>query len=263
MTLKAIIFDVDGTLAETEDLHRTCFNEAFAAQGLPWTWGVALYGSLIGVGGGGERIRHYIDTTHPELAERLDVAALASSLHKDKSRRYAEQVGRKALTPRPGVLRLIREAHAAGLKLACATSSQRTAVDALFDLILGPEMRSWFEVMGCGGDVTHKKPAPDIYQHVMTRMGVTPSDCIAIEDSNVGLTSGLAAGLVTLVTISTYSRNDSFSGAAAVLSDLGEPEKPLSVERGDAFGHGWVTVDALRRWHETAHMKLREPSLGA
>ncbi len=252
MTLTTIIFDVDGTLAETEDLHRKCFNEAFAARGLPWTWDAELYGQLIKVGGGRERIRHYIETKNPEMPAQGDATALTAALHKDKSRIYAERVGAGALAPRPGVLRLIREAHDAGLRIACATSSQRTAVDALFHLIMGPEMYGWFEVMGCGDDVPHKKPAPDIYIHVMAKLGVAPKDCVAVEDTDVGLKSSLAAGLPTLVTLSSYSLKDSFEGAMAVVSDLGEPERPFSVRRGETFGQGWVGVDLLRRWHGAA-----------
>ncbi|MEO5376003.1 MAG: HAD-IA family hydrolase [Alphaproteobacteria bacterium] len=243
--LEAIIFDVDGTLAETEETHRRAFNAAFAAHGLSWHWDADTYRGLLHVGGGRERIRHHAHAVSPETPETV-----IQAVHEHKSRLYAAWVEAGALTPRPGVVRLLTEAQAAGIPVACATSSQRTAVVALLHSILGPGAENLFAVLGCGNDTARKKPAPDIYRSVLERLGLPADACIAIEDTAVGLTSSLAADVPSVVALSDYSEPVDFAGALAVVSDLGEPERPFSLIRGDAFGGGWVDVTLLRRWHD-------------
>lgn len=221
--VKALIFDVDGTLAETErDGHLVAFNEAFCAAGLGWNWTPELYGELLAVTGGKERIRHYCQRFHPALLDQTDFDAVVRRLHEDKSARYVELVGRGGMPLRPGVARLIDEARTAGVRLAIATTTSHDNVTALLRASLAADAEGWFEVIGAGDVVAKKKPAPDIYFWVLQRLRIAASDCLVIEDSANGLRSALGAGLPTLITEAQYTRGEDFAGALGVLPDLDE-----------------------------------------
>ena len=221
---QAIIFDVDGTLAETErDGHRPAFNQAFAEACLDWHWDEHLYGELLAVTGGKERIRHFAERHAPAIAARADFPALVQRLHAAKTRHYVAIVESGALPLRPGIGQLIAAARLAGIRLAIATTTSPENVDALLRASLAPESAGWFEVIGAGDIVPAKKPAPDIYLWVLERLGLPAAACVAIEDSANGLRAACAAGLRTVVSVGEYTRNDDFSGAARV---LGEQEAP-------------------------------------
>ncbi|MFA7238767.1 MAG: HAD family hydrolase [Sulfuricellaceae bacterium] len=246
--LKALIFDVDGTLAETErDGHRVAFNAAFREFGLDWEWNAALYGKLLAVSGGKERIRYYLDRFRRDFAQPSDLDALIKSLHQAKTRHYVELLERGGIPLRPGVKRLITEARNAGLRLAIATTTAPDNVAALLRCSLAPDAESWFEVIAAGDIVPAKKPAPDIFLWALDKLKLAPGDCLAFEDSENGLKSSLGAGLKTVVTVSDYTVDQDFSGAAAVLSDLGEPAQPFKLLAGELQGEGWVTVELLMR----------------
>ena len=248
MTLDALIFDVDGTLAETEEVHRRAFNEAFAAAGLPWHWDEPLYARLLDVTGGKERIRHFIDGgAQPDL----DPAAIAR-LHADKTARYTALVATGQVPLRPGVARLLDEAEAAGLRLAVATTTTPANVDALLRATLGPEAPARFAVIAAGDMVPAKKPAPDIYRLALERLGLPPGRCIAVEDTVNGLRSAAGAGIPTVITTSLYGGTARFEGALAVVDGLGQPDAPCRVLRGLALGGPTVTVADLRRWLDAA-----------
>lgn len=223
-TLQAIIFDVDGTLAETErDGHRPAFNRAFAEAGLDWHWDEELYGQLLTVTGGKERIRHFAERHAPEVAARPDFPALVQRLHAAKTRHYVEIVDSGALPLRPGIGELIRAARQAGIRLAIATTTSPENVDALLRASLAPAAVDWFEVIGAGDIVPAKKPAPDIYLWVLERLGLPAAACIAIEDSANGLRAALAADVPTVVTISEYTKEQDFTGATLVVNKLDQP----------------------------------------
>jgi HAD superfamily hydrolase (TIGR01509 family) len=221
MNLQALIFDVDGTLADTErDGHRPAFNAAFAEFGLPWHWDEALYGDLLQVAGGKERLRHYAEVHDPAFLAKPDIDDVIRTLHATKTRHYLAILARGEIQLRPGVAKLIAEARADGLRLAIATTTTAENVSSLLDASLAAGAGSWFDVVGAGDVVPAKKPAPDIYLWVLERLRLPAAACVAIEDSAVGLHAALAAGLPTLVTENEYTRGQNFSGALAVLPDL-------------------------------------------
>ncbi|MBK5969797.1 MULTISPECIES: HAD-IA family hydrolase [Thiorhodovibrio] len=239
---RALIFDVDGTLADTErDGHRVAFNAAFAEVGLDWQWSESLYGELLQVAGGKERIARYIDLHCPGFSppEGQVLGDFIAGLHQAKTRHYVALLAQGGVPLRSGVLRLLREARAAGVRLAIATTTTPENVTALLDNAGEPCLRDWFEVIAAGDVVPRKKPAPDIFTLALEQLGLKPEDCAVIEDSDNGAASALAAGLKSLVvTLSHYTREQDFGAAALVVDELGEP---------NALGRiaGGVAVDSL------------------
>ncbi|MFA6920975.1 MAG: HAD-IA family hydrolase [Gallionella sp.] len=219
---KAIIFDVDGTLADTEDGHRLSFNKAFAESGLAWHWDVALYDKLLKVTGGKERIRFFISDFLEGFEKPADYDGFVKNLHALKTRHYTAMIGEGNVPLRPGIKQLIHSAHAAGITLAIATTTTPENVSALLEVGLGKNWADLFAANGCGDIVPHKKPAPDIYFWVLEKLGLTASECIALEDSENGLRASTAAGIKTFVTTNHYTRNHNFEGAAAVFEDLSD-----------------------------------------
>jgi HAD superfamily hydrolase (TIGR01509 family) len=216
--LRALIFDVDGTLAETEEIHRQSFNLAFAEAGLAWRWDKVQYQSLLTTTGGKERIARFI--AEQGLLGFTD--ASIASLHLAKNRIYADTVSRGEVSLRPGVARLMTDARAAGLKLGIATTTSRSNLMALLHSSFGPASEKGFNAIICGEDVQRKKPDLQVYQLCLSQMVVAPSAAMAFEDSAVGLKAALAAGIRTVVTPSAYTANDDFTGASLILPDLAE-----------------------------------------
>ena len=245
--LKALLFDVDGTLADTErDGHRVAFNAAFRDYGLDWDWDVALYGSLLAVTGGKERMRYYVDSFRPDYVKPVDFDDLVVELHKTKTRHYTRMLAEGGIPLRPGVKRLLDDARSAGLMLGIATTTTPDNVTALLQHSLAPDSPDWFSVIAAGDIVPAKKPAPDIYIWAMEKLDLRPEQCVAFEDSRNGIRSSQAAGLRTVVTVNDYTRDDDFEGAVAVLSDLGEPGAPYRrLDRDEA---GVVDLARLKNW---------------
>jgi HAD superfamily hydrolase (TIGR01509 family) len=217
--LQALIFDCDGVLVDTErDGHRVAFNEAFRQAGLATVWSVERYGELLTTAGGKERMRRHFDETGwpPEWAER---DALIAKLHKLKTDIFMQVIGQGELPLRPGVARLVDEAIANGVRLAVCSTSNERAVQSVVDVLLGPERASHITVFA-GDIVAAKKPAPDIYNLAATTLGLTPANCVVIEDSNNGLRAAKAAGMRCVVTISSYTAEEDFAQADKVVSNL-------------------------------------------
>ncbi|MFA6014251.1 MAG: HAD-IA family hydrolase [Gallionellaceae bacterium] len=220
--IKAIIFDVDGTLADTEDGHRQSFNKAFAENNLDWNWDVALYDKLLAVTGGKERIKYFVDSFLTGFTKPADYEGFVKNLHAVKTGHYTAMLRGGQIPLRPGIKKLIQETHAAGITLAIATTTTPENVSALLEVGLGENWADYFSANGCGDIVPNKKPASDIYDWVLRELKLNASDCIALEDSNNGLRSALAAGIKTYITLNPYTSKQDFSGAAGVFEDLSD-----------------------------------------
>ena len=250
MTLAAFIFDVDGTLADTErDGHRVAFNQTFTEAGLDWRWDETLYGALLAVTGGKERMRHYLDRYRPDWARPADLDGLIAQLHATKTRHYTALLAEGGIPLRPGVARLLNEARAAGIRLAIATTTTPENVTALLEHAISPQAIDWFEVIAAGDVVPAKKPAPDIYQYVLDKLGLGAEACLAFEDSENGLRSAHGAGLRTVVTVNDYTRDHDFTGALLVLDQFGEPQQPFQVLSAPSplNGERWFDVALAQR----------------
>ena len=259
LTFDALIFDVDGTLADTEELHRQAFNEAFFACGVGWRWGPALYAELLQVTGGKERIASYLSQQRVAATERGRLLRLIPQIHATKTRLYQELVALGHLHPRDGVLRLLTEARAAGLKLAIASTTSPQNVESLLTASFGSNAASWFAVIATGDIVAQKKPAPDIYNYALERLGVEPRRAIAFEDSAIGVRSAKAAGLFTVATPSLWTIGQDFSAADVVLTSLADPERPLYAVDELRVGAKYLGLDQLETLHSAASMLKEAP----
>ena len=216
---RALIFDVDGTLAETEEAHRQAFNAAFVRADLDWCWGRVVYKDLLRVAGGKERIRAF---------DRLRGGASALSdteiaeLHRIKTSIYVDLIARGGCPLRPGVKDLLTAAMSRGQRLAIATTTSRSNIDALLASALGKDWADAFAAIVAGDEVSKKKPAPDVYLEVLSRLNLSPSECLSIEDSGIGLVAASCAGIPVLISRSAYFRDDDFSAALLAVDDLTE-----------------------------------------
>ncbi|MBW0011471.1 MAG: HAD-IA family hydrolase [Pseudonocardiales bacterium] len=239
--LRAVIFDVDGTLADTErDGHRVAFNEAFEAAGLHYRWSVEEYGELLTTTGGRQRIERYLQSHRHSPTE---AAALAAQLHRDKTRRFAALVRTGAIQSRPGAAELISALRAECVATAVATTGTGDWVLPLLDRLFGLDA---FDIVLTGSDVTDLKPDPAVYLEALARLELTPADAVAVEDSANGVRAAVRAGLRCVAVVNGYTRDEDLSGAVAVLDDLARPGG-VTVLRGEARLRDGLTVAALRR----------------
>ncbi len=247
--LRALIFDCDGVLADTERYgHLPAFNQMFAEFGLPVRWTEREYGDKLKIGGGKERMASLLTpefvaaTGLPTDAEEQQ--ELIAQWHRRKTEIYTEIVSAGKLPGRPGVARLVDEARAAGCHLAVASTSAEPSVRAVLEHVVGPEIAAEFLVLA-GDVVPRKKPAPDIYLLALDRLGVAASDAVVVEDSANGFRAARAAGITTVVTVNDYTRDDDFDGAALVVSSLGDPDGEPSTVVASASGASvgdWITA---------------------
>ena len=244
--LQALVFDVDGTLADTEEIHRQAFNVTFDDCALGWSWSPVEYRRLLAISGGRERMTRYAAEHPPANRKNGLTAADITEIHRLKTARYAALLEAGRVPLRQGVARLLREARDEGVRMAIATSSARSNLETLLDLNLDAGWRSWFEVIE-SSDTTHeKKPSPVVYLTVLRRLGIDAAACIAVEDTLNCLVAARAAGLCTVITTHCYTREDHFPGAALVVDGLGEPGLPPQVRQGSLGAEPCVNLRVLR-----------------
>ena len=241
--LKAIIFDMDGTIANTEGLHRLAFNAAFEEFKLPVKWSVKKYIKLLSISGGKERIFQYL--LKEKIIEHPDLCTFSAEVHKRKSELYREMLISGHLGLRPGVKRLIENAREEKVRLAIATSSSRANVETLLTTTLGADSIDWFSSISCCDIIGDQKPAPAIYQYALAELGCAPGDCVAIEDTTNGNLSALRAGIKTIITTHELTIDSDFTGASLVLNHLGEPDNPFKLSGGENAGKDYVDLDLM------------------
>lgn len=232
--LKALIFDVDGTLADTERVHMAAFNHAFEQEGLGWHWDEAHYTELLNISGGKERMLHHWKQVNPNLRD-IDgggVADTINRLHEIKTVFYESAVADGAVSLRPGLLRLMDEALAAGIRLTIATTTSPANIAALLRKAIGDDWRMHFLAIGDASTAPNKKPHPQVYLQMISALDLPAEDCLALEDSANGLAAATAAGLRTVVTPTSFTAHHDFSAALRVVPDLSQ-----------------VSLAQLRAWH--------------
>ncbi|MDP3522381.1 MAG: HAD-IA family hydrolase [Hydrogenophaga sp.] len=234
MTLQALIFDVDGTLADTEAAHLAAFNHAFAEEGLDWRWDTALYTELLEISGGKERMAHYWRRTRGDIVDvdGTGVRDTIDRLHALKTAAYETMVQDGAVELRPGVLRLMSEAQAQDLRLAIATTTSPVNIAALLKRAIGPDWRTHFAAIGDASTAPVKKPHPQVYLQMLDALALPANACLAFEDSSNGLRAATTAGIATVVTPNSFTAHHDFSGALRVVPDLQQ-----------------VHLAQLREWH--------------
>jgi HAD superfamily hydrolase (TIGR01509 family) len=247
--LQAILWDVDGTLAETErDGHRTAFNRAFQTLGLPWRWDEQRYGELLAVTGGRERLLADMATHGDAPATADEREALARELHRRKNRFFAELVLGGQVPLRPGVRDLMDECSARGVRLGLVASTSRVNADALLQVHLGPQWPQRFAAIVCGDDVQRKKPDPEGYLSALRTLDIGPLEAVAIEDSPSGVAAARAADIPVVVPLSAYFADATIEGAVAIGPGLHTRAGWRPALRPDPAGDGPVRLDDLQHW---------------
>ncbi len=256
MKLAALIFDVDGTLVDTEELHRRAFNEAFRGLELGWEWAPDCYAGLLGVSGGLERIQKHIDRLSAPAAEKTRLRRLAATIHQEKTRIYGELLGGGSARLRQGVGRLIAEASACGIRIGFVATSASANVSALLAAAFGGARAAPAAALVCADQVARKKPAPDIYELLLATLRTPAEACVAFEDSRNGVAAAKATGLYTIATPTGWTAAQDLSAADLLLPSLGEPEQPLEREaRASIGGAAFVALAQLEALRARAALR--------
>lgn len=252
MSLKALIFDVDGTLADTEKYaHLPAFNLTFKDMNLDWHWDDNLYIKLLKITGGKERLKYFIKSYKPKMPKVGNLDEFISKIHNNKTNHYVEIIKNGKLPLRKGVKKLIFEAMANNLKLAIATTTTFINVQSLITTNLGNDAMDYFDVIAAGDIVKNKKPAPDIYNYALNKLNLKADECISFEDSENGMLSATAAGLKSIITVNGYTKKQNFKNALIILDSLGDEECDFKVIKGNSYGYSYVNIKFIRKLYES------------
>jgi len=252
MTLRALLFDLDGTLAETESHgHRPAYNDAFRELGLSFRWSERLYKRLLERPSGKERLHHYLQRYEPELGQHAEAVsesqeAWVDYVHEVKSQHFNRRLKEGQVPLRPGVARLLTEASDAGLRLAVVSNASARSIKSFLQHGLGRALAARISLVVGGESGFARKPAPDLYRHTLAKLKLAHYECIAIEDSAIGLAAARGAGIPTVITLNAETLSQDFLGATLVLDHLGEPEHSAAVLRGH-MDEPCLTLKTLRR----------------
>lgn len=252
MSLRALIFDVDGTVADTEEVHRQAFNAAFLEMELWWNWSAGEYIELLKISGGPDRIAHYIAGLKIDQSEKERLTGMVPALHRVKTRIYYDLISGGRAPVRRGVVRLMREARAAGLELALAATSSTSNIEALVSASLEREVLGGFSVISSADQVAARKPAPDLYLRVAAQLRVSPEDCVVFEDSANGVRAAKAAGMTVIATPSRWTATQDFSEADLTLYSLGDAAEPLDPVTAQAIGASQLGIAQVAALHSRA-----------
>uniref|UniRef100_A0A7S0GHW2 Uncharacterized protein n=1 Tax=Proboscia inermis TaxID=420281 RepID=A0A7S0GHW2_9STRA len=223
-SLQAILFDCDGVLADTErDGHRLAFNQIFSEDELNTEWDAELYGKLLETGGGKERMTaHWNEVGWPtQIPDDENRQSKVKEYHLRKTDVFMELIDAGKIPLRAGVLRIVDEAIANDVQLACCSTSNEKAVSNLIQTLMGEERFAKFQIFA-GDMVKQKKPAPDVYNMAVDAMGLDKERCVIVEDTNIGLRAAMAAEIACCVTKSSYTGDEDFTGADLVVEELGD-----------------------------------------
>jgi HAD superfamily hydrolase (TIGR01509 family) len=236
MKTKALIFDVDGTLVDTEELHRKAFNQVFLNYNLDWVWTPELYTDLLRYSGGVDRLFAYVQRSGLTASEKAYLTEIVPMLHREKTLIYTDLVHDTAVRARTGAARLIAEALGSDLKVALVATSAFADVRGLAKATLGEKIASALDPIVCVDHVAHKKPAPDLYCLAVNQLRIPAEACVAFEDSANGLAAAKQALLFTVVTPSRWTASQDFQGADLMLSTLGDIDAPLDASESSLIG---------------------------
>tara|TARA_B100000989_G_scaffold296115_1_gene278598 strand:+ start:253 stop:1020 length:768 start_codon:yes stop_codon:yes gene_type:complete len=251
MELNAVLFEVNGTMAESEDFHRLAFNESFKEFGLNWFWDEAIYKELTFVEGGKERIKYYMERAWPEMLKYKNLSSYIQSIHDSKSQIFEDYLQTEKISMRPGIYRLICELKNKNIRLALVSSTSEKSLLNLFRRGFDMEPTDWFEVIGHGECTPHKKPSSDIYLWTLSQLKLPSQSCLAIESSPRGYESAIGANINVIVTPSQYSIKERFENALTVISDLGEPDKPFKILDQSKIESTYVNYQFLKKLHNS------------
>lgn len=263
MKLQALIFDVDGTLVDTEELHRQAYNQTFLEFGLGWHWSAASYAELLTVSGGEAHIARHIDLIDLSPAEKIRLRRLIPAIHKEKTQFYSELIASNAVKPRSGIVRLIKAARRSDVRVGLVASSASANVEDLVTSALGSELRNVIAAIVCTDMVGRKKPAPDIYELTLTMLRVSAAAAVAFEDSANGMLAAQAAGLRTIVVPSPWTMAHEFHCADLVLPSLGDPDKPLDSLNATKIGAPYLELGNIEKLLFPANPSLKLSTAGS
>jgi len=211
--VSAILFGSISTLADTSELQRRAFNEAFAANGLDWEWSRDDYTSMLESNGGAQRIADYAEQ---QGEDDVDAAAI----HNTKSEIFRDLLGAQGVSARPGVVDTIERARQLGHQVGLVTTTSPENVAALLDALKDQIDTSAFDVVVDKTAVEDPKPSPSSYLYALSELGADAADAVAIEDNVGGVAAAVDAGITCVAFPNENTVAGDFSKAAETVESV-------------------------------------------